>query len=687
MSVLAQFHRNAFRLAAVVVLLLATSLGAHAQCTLVNTDFEGGTLTGWTNYFRSSGTGQFYNYTGTSTPLSLHSISAPPQGSRAAVSDQSAATTHAFYQDATIPAGTFATLSFYLYWNNNHTSFVTLNTLDYTNNQQFRVDLIKTTTADIESVAPADVIAKLFQTKNGDPLFLTPTIYTYNLSGFNGQTVRLRFAEAVGINYFPVGLDNICLSNTAMVNTRNTSVGSNVVHNFGSVEVIFPSVTVAGTTTVQALNPALNTGPPVGETFIGPSYDISTTSTHSALTTVCLSLPEINNDTTFNNLRLLHKEAGIWVDVANSRKSIVGRQLCGDVPSLSPFAVGHRPALPTAAPTTVAGRITTTEGTPLEGVVMQLNGSQGKQTMTAADGSYSFTVDTGELVTVTPARGNYSFSPHERAITAVGNVANAGFTAVPDQVPTVNPLDTDLFFVRQQYVDFLGREPEPNGLEYWTNEIGRCGADNLCRRQRRIDVSAAFFASDEFQKTGSFIYRLYDAGLGRRLSYSEFVADRMEVVAGENLTQSRSEFAVRFVKRDEFLQRYAGSVTAEAFVDQLLTTMRDNSGIDPGALRSQLLEEYRKGSSIDESRALTLSSAIEQRAFNDAVYNPSFVQMQYFGYLRRGEDEGGYLFWLNVLNHEPSVNFRGMVCSFLTAAEYQHRFSPVVTHQNSECGL
>jgi hypothetical protein len=59
--------------------------------------------------------------------------------------------------------------------------------------------------------------------------------------------------------------------------------------------------------------------------------------------------------------------------------------------------------------------------------------------------------------------------------------------------------------------------------------------------------------------------------------------------------------------------------------------------------------------------------------------------MQYYGYLRRDVDAGGYAFWLDVLNRNGG-NYRGMVCSFLTATEYQHRFSTVVTHSNAECG-
>ena len=62
----------------------------------------------------------------------------------------------------------------------------------------------------------------------------------------------------------------------------------------------------------------------------------------------------------------------------------------------------------------------------------------------------------------------------------------------------------------------------------------------------------------------------------------------------------------------------------------------------------------------------------------------------YFAYLRRDADTDGYRFWLNVLNESGTngdpVNYRGMVCSFITSAEYQRRFSSVVTHSNAECG-
>jgi hypothetical protein len=59
--------------------------------------------------------------------------------------------------------------------------------------------------------------------------------------------------------------------------------------------------------------------------------------------------------------------------------------------------------------------------------------------------------------------------------------------------------------------------------------------------------------------------------------------------------------------------------------------------------------------------------------------------MQYFGYLRRDPDPGGYDFWLNILNNREPNNYRSMVCAFLTSGEMQDRFSTLRTRSNAEC--
>jgi hypothetical protein len=246
-------------------------------------------------------------------------------------------------------------------------------------------------------------------------------------------------------------------------------------------------------------------------------------------------------------------------------------------------------------------------------------------------------------------------------------------------------IDDSDFFISQHYVDFLNRFPDTGGLGYWTSELGKCGTDAACLNSRRVAVSAAFFISLEFTETGGFVYRLYRGGLGRTPSYAEFMPDRRQVVGGTNLDQSKVAFADAFVQRPAFVQAYQNATTAETFVDALTATMKNSTGVDIAGQRTSLISLYGTGANQAQSRSIVVREAIENAAFKQAVYNPSFVLMQYFGYLRRDPDAGGYAFWLDVLNNKDANNFKGMVCSFITSREYQERFGSSVTRTNKDC--
>ncbi|OLE53306.1 MAG: hypothetical protein AUG51_13600 [Acidobacteria bacterium 13_1_20CM_3_53_8] len=339
---------------------------------------------------------------------------------------------------------------------------------------------------------------------------------------------------------------------------------------------------------------------------------------------------------------------------------------------------------PTAAPASISGRVINADGTSLAGVTIMLNAA--RMAITDANGQYSFdNLEAGGFYTVTPRFVNYSFNPQSRAFSLVSGRTDAVFTAAPDSTQTENPLDTSEYFVREQYLDFLGREPDEGGFNYWSTRINECAGDADCVRQRRIDVSAAYFFSQEFQDTGSFVYRLYKAGLSRRLSYAEFNSDRGQVLAGTDMYARRVAFADSFVERPEFIQKYNNATTAEGFVDALLRNIEQVSSVDLSARRDSLIAKYNSGQNIAESRSLALREAIDDAAFKSAENNRSFVLMQYYGYLRRDVDEGGYQFWLDVLSNRVAGNYRSMVCAFITSTEYQRRFSSVATHSNSEC--
>ena len=252
-----------------------------------------------------------------------------------------------------------------------------------------------------------------------------------------------------------------------------------------------------------------------------------------------------------------------------------------------------------------------------------------------------------------------------------------------NQVITIDDAD---FFVSQHYVDFLSRFADQGGLDYWTNQIASCGTSYNCLNNQRVNVSAAFFIELEFQKTGYFVYRIYKGGLGRQPLYAEFGPDRRQVVDGPTLEQTKQALALAFVQRPEFATKYTGATTALAFVDALIASINLHSGVDLSAQRQALIDKYNTGTDMNQSRAFALRDAIDASAFSSAEYNPSFVLMQYYGYLRRDPDPGGYSFWLDILNNRVPGNFRSMVCAFITSDEYQKRFGNTATYSNRDCG-
>src|SRR6185312_5159345 len=296
---------------------------------------------------------------------------------------------------------------------------------------------------------------------------------------------------------------------------------------------------------------------------------------------------------------------------------------------------------PTAANARISGRVVSPNGDPVSGVTIRLSGSMTATAITDSNGNYRFNqAGVSNFYTVEPVLANYHFSPANLSFSLVGDKTDAVFTAEADAVATANAIDSSEFFVRQQYLDFLGREPEAGGFRYWNEQLGDCRGDASCLRNARIDVSAAFFESAEFRDTGSFVYRLYRGALGRQLRYDEFAADRAQVVGGPGLEASKAAFANAFVQRSEFAAKYQGNLDGASFVDALLRTMNDG-GVDLTSARAALINRYNEGSNLAASRALVVRDLVDNAAFTDAVYNETVVAMQYYGYLRRTPERQG----------------------------------------------
>jgi hypothetical protein len=334
--------------------------------------------------------------------------------------------------------------------------------------------------------------------------------------------------------------------------------------------------------------------------------------------------------------------------------------------------------LPTAAPSTISGRIVDSAGNPVEGAVVQLGGTQNRKFITDADGYYRFeNAETNGFYTVTPSRANYTFSPTARSFSQIGASTDATFGATLLSSVFVNPLDTPEYFVRQQYLDFLGREPDGAGFNFWSEQILGCGEDSVCVERRRENVSAAYFLSIEFQQTGGLVDRLYRASYGRQSRYSEFMPDTHTVGAGvavgvegwqTRLQANKEAFVAAFINRPSFVAVY-GNMDNNSFIDTLIS----HTGVTfTTAERDALVSGLSAGV---VTRADVLRSIAENNRFATAKSNEAFVMMEYFGYLRRDTDESGYQFWLNKLN-EFNGNFERaeMVKAFIVSGEYRDRF-------------
>jgi hypothetical protein len=255
---------------------------------------------------------------------------------------------------------------------------------------------------------------------------------------------------------------------------------------------------------------------------------------------------------------------------------------------------------------------------------------------------------------------------------ALGAVNTANITINDNETANgANPLDTNAFFVRQHYIDFLGREPEPAGLDGWLNVLNNCGV-TVALPCDRIEVSAGFFRSPEFQARGYFIYRFFSA-VGRIPLYPEFMPDFAKVsgfLSDAQLEANKAAFVNEYIARAEFQTKYSSTFgNPTAYVDALLQTV----GLPSHPSRQTWINQLT-ANNTSQVRGEVLRALVESQQVYDKYYNEAFVIMQYFGYLRRTAD-ASYLDWINTMN-QTGGDYRIMINGFMNSAEYRRRFGP-----------
>jgi|GEM_PF-1882135 len=261
--------------------------------------------------------------------------------------------------------------------------------------------------------------------------------------------------------------------------------------------------------------------------------------------------------------------------------------------------------------------------------------------------------------------------------------------------------------VRLHYLDFLNREPDPGGFNFWTGQINKCTPRPNCAELSRIGVSASFFLSIEGQQIGYLVERFYKVSYGDAtgtsgfngrhqlavpiVRLSEFLKDTQRIGQGvivlrsdweRQMENNKQAYAGEFVQTPRFMNAFPSTLTPTEFVDKL----NQNAGNVLSTLeRVSAINLF--GGANDISNATARAQAVRQVAEDSDLYraefNRAFVLTEYFGYLRRNPndeadaDYTGYDFWVTKLNQ-----FKGnyldaeMVKAFLSSIEYQQRVGP-----------
>jgi Calx-beta domain-containing protein/beta-propeller repeat-containing protein/uncharacterized protein DUF4214 len=273
--------------------------------------------------------------------------------------------------------------------------------------------------------------------------------------------------------------------------------------------------------------------------------------------------------------------------------------------------------------------------------------------------------------------------------------------------PATNVIDDPAVFVGQHYHDFLNRDADAAGQDFWTAQLTGCGGDAQCMQVQRVNVSKAFFASIEFQRTGYFVFRIYKEsftdsparprGMPR---YREFLRDTQEVSRGvvvnspgweQILEANKQNYATEWVQRPEFISRFPGSMTASEFVDKLFLTAE----VTPTQAERDAAIAAFDGGGVN-GRAAALRNVAESGSVYNQQFNAGFVLIEYIGYLRRNPNDApdsdytGFDYWLTKMNQAsiPGEDVRDeqdamgresraeMVRAFIESIEYRQRFGP-----------
>ena len=188
-------------------------------------------------------------------------------------------------------------------------------------------------------------------------------------------------------------------------------------------------------------------------------------------------------------------------------------------------------------------------------------------------------------------------------------------------------------FVRQQYLDFLDREPDSGGFAGWVNAL-----DNGLPRASLIE---AFMDSGEFHFKGEFIAQVYLGILTRDAEYGGFRGWLGLLLAGA----SPEQIVQAFLVSGEFQSRFGSNLTNAQFVERMYNNILLRPS-DPGGFNGWV-QALNSG---QLTRAQVALSFLDSGEFQnlDVSQNRVDISLLYFDMLRRDPDAGSFSAWVGV---------------------------------------
>jgi uncharacterized repeat protein (TIGR01451 family) len=455
----------------------------------------------------------------------------------------------------------------------------------------------------------------------------TSFTFTVSLSAASGQTVTVNYATANGTATAPsdyTAIASTLLTFNAGETTKNVTVLVNGDIVSEADENFFVNLSGASNASIsdnQGLGTILNDDTPAVQ-FSSPTYSVGEAGSHAAITVI----------------RTGDSSIPMTVNYASSDAS--GLNTCSQVTGNASQRCDYA---------TVVGILRFAAGENSKDIIVPIIDD------VHIEGSEIFTMTLSG-----PVGGNLG-SNTSAVVTITDNDTGAG----------TNPIDNDAFFIRQLYIDLLGRLPEPGAVSSWLAVLNHCSNPtdpvNGCDR---IAVAQGFMGSLEFQGRGYFVYRHYSALLGRIPLYGEFTPDMALVngfLSSTDLEANKMAYTDIVMNRPEFKSIYDPTINnPTAFVDKLI----EKAGLTSHSQRSAWISGLTNSTL---TRAQVVRQFIDSPEVSNKFVREAFVIMNYFGFLRRTAD-ASYQAWINLLNqtNDPRVVIGG----FINSPEYRLRFGP-----------